>query len=177
MLSTANELVIPASRSKLVAVAIGSALFVALGGWMLSLARQEGLVVGAIGLAAVTFFGVCGAYALSRIARPTPAVVINREGILDNASATAVGFIAWDEIDQLLEYRFQNQVFLGIVPTNLDAILARQPAWKRAAIKANLGLGAAPVNIPQVVLPMTVSNLLSEIEARFRPHATRKHHV
>ena len=135
--------------------------------------KPRGSVGRAVGFAGVTFFGACGAYALSRIAKPTPAVVINRHGILDNASAVAVGFIGWDEIDQLREYRFKNQVFLGIVPTNLEVILARQPAWKRAAIKANLRLGVAPVNIPQAVLPLSVSNLLSEIETRFgrRPDA------
>lgn len=126
------------------------------------------LFVGAVGFATVVFFGACGAYALFRIAKPTPAVVINRQGILDNASATGVGFIAWDEIDELREYRFKNQIFLGIVPRDLDALLAKQPAWKRGAIRANLKLGAAPVNIPQVVLPMSVSHLLHEIEARFR---------
>lgn len=135
---------------------------------MLTLAEEGGWFIGTVAVASVAFFGACGAYALFRIARPTPAVVINSQGIVDNASAVSVGFIRWDEIDELREYRFQNQVFLGIVPRDLDAILARQPAWKRSAIRANLRLGAAPVNIPQGVLPMTVTDLLREINVRFR---------
>jgi len=34
-------------------------------------------------------------------------------------------------------------------------------------VRANLWLGTAPVNIPQVILPMKVSELLREIETRF----------
>ena len=149
------------------AVAAGSVAFVVAGAWMLSRVQQEGVDVVAVGLAAITFFGASGSYALFRLARPRPAVVINSRGIVDNASALGVGLIEWGEIDQCHEYRFQNQVFLGIVPRDLEALLARLPAWKRSAIRANLLLGAAPVNIPQVVLPMKVSELVREIERRF----------
>lgn len=155
------------SRLKLLALALGAAVFVIGGAWLIWLLGAFGPYVLEIGLAAIVFFGACGAYALYRIARSTPAVVINRRGILDNASAIGVGFLAWDDIAALREYRFSSQVFLGIVPKNLDALLARQPRWKRAAIRANLGLGADPVNIPQVVLPISVSELLREIEMRF----------
>jgi hypothetical protein len=166
--STSSELVVPTSRPKLIAVVAGSAAFVAAGAWMLTMAEREGLFIGTVAVASIAFFGACGAYALFRIAQPTPAVVINRQGIVDNASAVSVGFIRWDEIGELREYRFRNQAFLGIVPRDLDAVLARQPAWKRFAIRANLRLGAAPVNIPQAVLPMKVTDLLREINARFR---------
>jgi hypothetical protein len=165
--STSDELVVPMSRLKLVALALGAALFVVGGAWLISLAGTLGPFVMEVGVAAIVFFGACGVYALYRIARPRPALVVSPRGILDNSSAISVGFIAWDDVAALREYRFNDQVFLGIVPKNLDAILARQPAWKRAAIRANLGLGADPVNIPQVVLPMSVSQLLQEIEMRF----------
>jgi hypothetical protein len=87
-------------------------------------------------------------------------------GIFDNASLLGVGFITWNEIAEVGEYRFKNQVFVGIVPKDLDALLARLPAWKGRTIRANVLLGAAPVNIPQVGLPMKASELLEEIEMR-----------
>ena len=89
-------------------------------------------------------------------------------GIVDNASALSVGLLRWDEIAELYEYRYKNQVMLGIVPRNLDTLLMKQPAWKRRLLRANVWLGTAPVNIPQVILPMKVSELLREIETRFR---------
>jgi len=52
------------------------------------------------------------------------------------------------------------------LPRDLDALLAKQPRWKRAAIRANLKMVAAPVNIPQANLGMKISTLLHEIERR-----------
>lgn len=162
MFSDSHELIVPTSRLKLVAMALGSLAFVLVGAFLLISGRNA-----TIGTLSVSFFGFCGVYAVRRIIRPEPAVVINLEGIVDNASALSVGLIRWEEIAELREYQFMNQTFLGIVPKDLSQLLARQSIWKRNAIRANLFLGAAPVNIPQVVLPLTVSELLREIDRRF----------
>ncbi len=161
----------PTSRVKIVLLTLLAAALVAVSTWVLSRAGEFGLFFGVVGVVGLAFFGACGIYALIRLARPRPAVVINRQGILDNASAVSVGFLEWSEIEELQEYRYGNQVFLGIFPRDLDALLARQPAWKRVFIRANLRLGTAPVNIPQGILPMQVSQLLREIDARFRRQA------
>ena len=167
MFSDGHEIVVPASRIKLVAVAFGSAGFVLLGAWMVTLAREEGALIATIGAASIVFFGLCGGYAVRRIARPEPAVVINGEGIVDNSSLLSVGLIRWDEIAELREYQFKRQTFLAVIPKDADRLLARQPAWKRSAIRANLAIGAAPVNIPQSVVPVRISELLHEIRRRF----------
>jgi len=170
MFSADNELIVPASKTKLLGVVAGACAFVVLSVWLLSrpypnpIQRTRAQLV-AVG--AIVFFGACGVYGVTRLLRPTPAVIINDKGIVDNASALSTGFIAWEEIAELREYRFQNQTFLGIYPKRLDALLARQSAWKRHAINANMALGVAPVNIPQVVLPMSAAELMSEINARF----------
>jgi hypothetical protein len=164
--SPSNELVVPASPGKLVALAAGAVAFVLAGAWMVRYPGDPSDAL--VGALAVVLFGACAIFVIARIVWPTPAVVINDKGILDNASALSAGFIAWDEIADIREYRFNNQVFLGVYPKQLDAILARQSAWKRQAIRANLALGAAPINIPQIVLPMSVADLLKEIRARFR---------
>ena len=158
----------PTSRGKLIAAALGSIAFVALGGWLLRRAPHDGIVAPLAGLAAAVFFGACGLYALWRLVRPRHALVINRRGIVDNASALSIGFLGWDDIAEMYEYRYQNQVMLGIVPRDLEAVLGKLPAWKRRVLRANLWLGTAPINIPQVILPMKVSELLREIETRFR---------
>ncbi len=168
MFPESDELVVPVSRGKLIALVLASALSVSVSAWFGLFAPVESVVARTIALAGVALFLLCGAYAISRLVRPTPALIINREGILDNASALSVGFLGWDEIAELNEYQFRDQTFLGIVPKNLDALLLKQPAWKRVAIRGNLSFGAAPVNIPQVMLPLKVSALIDEIELRFR---------
>lgn len=167
MFSDSGELIVPTSRTKLALVALGGIAFVAVGMWLLGRAQSPVLhrVIGAL---SVAFFGLCAVYAIWRLLRPTPALVINRDGILDNASAVAVGFLAWQDIAELREYTFNGQTFLGIVPKDVNAVLQKQPAWRRSAIRANLALGALPVNIPQTVLPLPVSELLHHIDKRFR---------
>lgn len=116
---------------------------------------------------AVIFFAACCMYAMFRLVKPRPAVVIDQNGIEDNATAFGVGFLAWHEIAEMREFTSKGQTFLGIVPKDLDALLARQPRWKRAAIRFSLLTGGAPVNIPQTILPTTVSVLLRLIDRRF----------
>ena len=167
MFSPSDELVVPTSRAKGLATVLGSAIFVLTGAWLVSGAGEDGPLNAVVGLAAVAFFGLCGISALFHVVRASPAVVINHRGIVDNASALGVGLVPWENIAEVREYRVQNQVFLGIIPRNLDQVLLNQPAWKRAAIRANLRLGAAPMNIPQATLRMPVAELLREIEVRF----------
>lgn len=169
MFSTANELVIPPSRLKLVGTLLGALAFVGLGVLMLIIEMRKGFVAKLAGLAAIAFFGAVAISVLKHLITAGPAVVINAKGIVDNSSGVSVGFIAWDEIDEIREYTFQNQTFLGVTPKDLDKVLARQPKWKRGAIRANVKLGAAPINIPQVTLGVKVSDLLREINVRFRP--------
>jgi hypothetical protein len=174
MISETGDLVVHASRGKLVMMALGSAAFVATGIALLTFAPGESIKIPIVATLAIVFFGACGAYAVRRLLSPQPAVVINREGIVDNASATGVGLVRWDEIAELCEYTFQNQTFLGIVPKNLDRVLERQPAWKRTALRANSALGVSPINIPQAVLPMPVSELLREIQSRYHVEVKRE---
>ena len=161
-----NDLVIPASRIRLLGYFAGGLGFVALGVFLIADAARYDVVTIAIGLVTVAFFGAIAVTAFYRLVTAAPAIVINAEGIVDNASGVSVGLIPWDQIRDVREYRVQDQVFLGIVPKDLNALLKKQPRWKRAAIRANLSMGASPVNIPQASLGMKVADLIREIELR-----------
>lgn len=97
--------------------------------------------------------------------KPTPSVIINQEGIVDNVSAFGAGLIRWDEIESVFVYRIMDNAFLGIVPVNLDAVLARQPTMKRFLFRMNKGMAPAPFAISGGGLPMSVEELLSRIES------------
>lgn len=163
-----NELRIPASRLKLVGTLAGALAFVGLGVLMMITESRHGLFAKLIGLVCVGFFGAVAVSVLKHLLTLGSAVIINAKGIVDNSSGVSVGFIAWDEIAEIREYTVQNQTFLGIELKDVNKVLARQPKWKRRVIRANLKLGAAPVNIPQSVLGVTVSDLVLEIDTRFR---------
>lgn len=164
-----QPIVVPISRTKMALVLAGALLFVAAGVWMLRAPRTPIDVPAA--WFAIVFFGGCAIYAGLRLIRSTPALVIDANGIYDNASALGAGFISWEDIAEMRPYTMRNQTFLGIMPKDLDAFLARQPAWKRLAIQFNLMTGGPAASIPQVILPMPVVDLLRTIERRYKRRA------
>jgi hypothetical protein len=122
------------------------------------------LIVSYIG---IPFFGVCAGFALYRLILPCPALVVDNEGIIDRASALAVGFISWDEIKRIMPYTYMGQAMLGIEPKDLSTVLARQGWLKRCLIRMNLRLGCAAINIPQVILPITIDELAGRMMLHF----------
>ena len=112
------------------------------------------------------FFGFCLAYALYRLARRKPSLVVDEEGIFDNASALGAGMIRWEEIREMYTFVFRGQTTIGMALTDEDAVLARQNPLKRGLMSVNRGLAGSVVNIPQSVLPMPAEELLREIGRR-----------
>ena len=167
---TANDpdrIVIYPSRVKTALVLLGAIGFVVLCAWLVSLGVRhvgiEGLVASLVG---VPFFGVCGLYAAYRLVHHRPAVEIDRMGIVDQASALAVGRLLWDEVDHVYLYEYWGQPMLGIIPRELELFLSRQHPLRRSITKLNLKLGCAPINVPQVILPMKLEEL-AELLARY----------
>lgn len=169
MSEDAERLVVYPSRVKMVFVLLGAIAFVALGIWIATpdiasrVAAWKVMVASYVG---VPFFGACALYAAYRLVRHRPSLEIDATGIMDNASAVAVGHLGWDEIDYVRPYEHSGQSMLGIFPKDLDALLARQNPWRRALMKMGLGMSAAPVNIPQTTLPMTVEDLADLLHTR-----------
>ena len=166
-----TDLVIPASRIKLLGQFVAGLVFVAGGLFLMVVPTRQGPFARLIGFVTVVFFGAIAVSILYRLVKGAPAIIINADGIVDHASGVSIGLIPWDQIGEVREYRVQDQVFLSIMPKDLDALLETQPRWKRTAIRANLSMGAAPLHVPQAALGVRVSDLVREIEQR-RPRHT-----
>ena len=158
---------------KLLGQCLGALAFVALGVFLIRVPTRHGLWAQFMGAVAVAFFGAVGASVLFRLLRPGPAIVIDNDGILDDASGVSLGRIRWDQVGEIDEYRVNDHAFLGIMLKDLDALIARQPFWKRRIVRANLRMGAAAVNIPQASLGIKLSDLRREMEQRKREAAQR----
>lgn len=112
----------------------------------------------------IPLFSLLLFYACYRLVRPRPSVVLNEEGLFDNASIFSAGLIRWEEIESLFIYKIMNHSFLGIIPVELETVLARQSRLKRFFFRIDKGMTQAPFAIPEGGLPMTVEELLSKIE-------------
>jgi hypothetical protein len=165
-----DRLVIYPSRIKTLLVLLGAAAFVVACIWIGSpgIARRvapwEVFIASYIG---VPFFAACGLYALYRLIWRRPALEIDSTGITDAASALGAGHLTWPEVDHIVLYKFYGQLMLGIHPKDPDSILSRLHPVRRSLLKLNNGLGCAPLNIPQVILPMKLSELAELLHARY----------
>lgn len=169
-----QDIVIYSSRRYLMAMAagclliIGASLYFIIYGYNISgrdsLGRFFTAVTPEIFYLGVPLFTVPFIYACYRLLKPTPSVIINREGVFDNASALGAGMIRWEEIGTIFIYKIMDNPFLGIVPVDTETILARQSSIKRFFFRMGKAMSPAPFSIPQGGLPMTVEELLTQIQ-------------
>jgi len=108
-----------------------------------------------------------------------PIVVLNADGIEVDTTATHLGLIRWDEIEEVRPYTFIYR-YVGIVPKNTSALCRRLGAGRAWVVQLNafcillynlLGIFVAPINIPQVYLPITIDELTARIRAYQEAHA------
>ncbi|PIQ83458.1 MAG: hypothetical protein COV75_07425 [Candidatus Omnitrophica bacterium CG11_big_fil_rev_8_21_14_0_20_63_9] len=108
--------------------------------------RVGTLIVWISGFGAL-FFGLGTVYMAYRFSVPTPALVVNRQGILDRSSLAGMGMIPWEEIAAVVPYRMNHQDLVGIVPKSLDALHSRVGPLQRMTLRSNQAFGLPPVNI------------------------------
>jgi hypothetical protein len=161
-----EDIVIFPSRKKLVLIAIGAFVLAAIGVFIIKDPEIYWLIRILGGYLGVPFFGACLGYALFRLTKPKPSLVINDEGVFDNASAVGAGMLKWSEIAEVKITSYMGQRFLSIVPNNLEEILQRQSILKRWLMKANRGLVDSPFNVPEIALTLKLEEILSLIDAR-----------
>lgn len=100
-----------------------------------------------------------------------PIIVLSPEGITVDTTATHIGLIRWEEIEEVRSYT-RIYRYVGIVPKNTDALCRRLGGSRSWLLQVNafciplyklIGVFVAPINIPQVYLPITVDELTARI--------------
>ena len=165
----ASEDVVYHSKVRLILVVLGSLMFVVLGYWFVSGGVGTVLVVGWL---SIVFFGCCGIYGVWRLVRPTPAVIVSAQGIVDNATANSAGLVPWSTIREVKILAFMNQRYLGIFVHDPAAFIAQHSRLKRVAMQSNFRLAGTPVVIPRAGLATDLETLEGLIRARM-PADTR----
>jgi hypothetical protein len=140
-----DRVVIYPARWKLAMNAFGSLVFIAAGVVFVVTPTLETRLIGG---AAIAFFTVTGVYALYRLAVRTPALILAPEGMWDNASMFAVGWVAWPEIRTVERRRKFVVRAIAIFLREPDTVFARVPGWRRWLVRLDAAIEYAPVNIP-----------------------------
>ncbi len=106
---------------------------------------------------------------LYRLLIPKPALIIDNEVIVDNASAivAGIGMIRWSEIAAVLLYGNARQSYLVIVPHDLQMVQARQNMFSRAFANIFTRALPSPISIPEWLLTMPAAEVLAQIRSRY----------
>lgn len=178
-----DETIIELNRTKLLLLVLGSCAFVLVGVWLLTFDAGEiragrsfrlffnnPLVVYGAGLATIVSFAFTGQYALRKMFDKRPGLVLNSEGIIDNASASAAGFIPWSEVAGSGIYEIQKTRMLVIGLRDPQKYLGRGNALKRTLNKANSNMVGSPVSISSTALKIEFAELVSLFERYYQKY-------
>jgi hypothetical protein len=159
-----GEIEIFPSRLKLLGLVMGSVLLIACSYLAL---RSPDLVHRVFGVFGAGFFGLAGAFAFYRLIVPRPAVRLTPNGIFDNSSLLAAGFVPWADIAFVTPITVSQSRMLGFFLKD-PASFARSRSWPKACIlRLNLRLGFPVVSVPEVALPGRIDEFALELAARF----------
>jgi hypothetical protein len=114
--------------------------------------------------AGAVFFPLGAIYHLVRLLRPTPCLIVDERGVTDNASATSVGFVGWEEISGFQILTLAGNRFLVVEAADPAAVLGRLPLWKRWVKRGDAALAGSPICLPQTMLPVSVDELRLKME-------------
>jgi hypothetical protein len=130
----------------------------------------------------VILYSMLFAFFIRRLRAPSPYVCINHEGIFTSRDSF---LIKWREIRELSLATFMGSPYLRIVPWNGEEIATRAKASSRLsmrfAIDATVMLfrrskSPAPIGLSQMVLPISIQELLVAIQEHFGTEL-REHHI
>jgi len=155
------EIVIFPTRSKTLATVFGSAMFAVAAVFFLLTPDIYARLVGAGALIA---FGASAIYATYRLISNAPVVVLNQDGIFDNASPFAVGWMDWSEIEQIAPRRTYLARLIGVALRDRDVVFARVPPHRRWLVCALAAMSRTPVNIPATFLGRRLDETQTQME-------------
>lgn len=155
-----HRVVIHPDRTKQVLVVTTLLLFFLLSGWLLTLGGTRAVLAGFVGAATTGIFGGLG---VARLVDRKPALVLDRDGLHDNASAVGVGLVRWSEMARVRTTGRTLERILVIDVHDPEALLARLGPAKRWAVRTNMRFHGMTVAIPQNALPLPVESVIAEM--------------
>lgn len=171
-----EPLAIPLSKGKLLLFALGGAAFAALGLWLFLNAdqmqrRRSPLFVKAVGVVCVGFFGLIAVQAGAKVFSTSPGLIIDAEGLVDNASGVAAGRIPWSDIKKIGISTSEKQRFLTIEVRDPQKYVRRARLVKRWFLTQNMTYFGSPIHIPADTLRIDFADLvkvIKESHARYK---------
>ena len=148
-------------RSRVVIQAGGALLLMCGAGFVLvaqvSIAKPFKVIAVAMLAPCTVMFLIFFAYAVIKLVSNKPLLILDRDGLTDQSSTIAVGFVPWSDLlaVKFTEYRNSGTLLCVDAVHSAEFIAARRnPVW-RSAKRFNLkrGLGVVTVSAPALGIP------------------------
>ncbi|MFC5464071.1 STM3941 family protein [Lederbergia graminis] len=163
-----NDFIVKPKMGRMVMLAFLSLVFVLIGLVFLFVQFDGDTVIPkVIGAITVIFFGLCMLYYIKVLMKPEPAVIVTKEGIIDQSSYIRAGLVRWEEIEGIDLISFSGQDYLGIFTFDPDLIIDRSSGFKKMLNRMNTGLLPSQVNIPVKLLNCSMDDLMNAISERW----------
>ena len=159
-----EPIVIPSKKLGNMVYALGALMFVIFG--LLFLFSSNFFAI-LIGLFSIIFFGWGFIILFKRIFTSHSLLIIDEQGMTDNSSALALGFIPWEDIENVQLRHMLNQTFISVSVKDQEAYLAKMSTLQRNATKANLKMDYPLINITLNTTGKNPKVVYQEIENKF----------
>lgn len=180
-----NQTVVDLSTSKNIKLLVFGCLGAAMGYWMFQMpdadiAQQRIFesphLVHGLGLFLIVTCVLSAIGLVVKMSSDEPGVVLDDQGLTDNASFLSAGFIAWKDITgtEVREIG-KGQATLYVLLKDSEKYIAACGPLKRLILKACKVLGPSPVSIPVVALEIDVNQLATLVDSyltKYRESAT-----
>lgn len=159
-----EPIVIPSKKLGNMIYALGALMFVIFG--LLFLFSSD-IVAILIGLFSIAFFGWGFIILIKRLFTNHSLLIVDEQGMTDHSSALALGFVPWEDIENVQLRHMLNQTFISVSVKDQEAYLAKMSTLQRNATKANLKMGYPLINITLNTSGKNPRTVYQEIEDQF----------
>jgi hypothetical protein len=166
---------IPLNRKKLSLIFIVLLIFILGGaaGTVLAFNLKNEVLIEILGTISLIIFSlgiglVFVYFAESR--KKGPGLIINAQGITENASVDNVGFIPWTDITGFKEAHELNQKVIGVLVNNPNEYISRKSLFLRGAVQNRYKINGFVFSIPSNRLQISYDELKTLLEQKLKEH-------
>jgi hypothetical protein len=120
-----------------------------------------------VGCLGIVFFGFVIFFIFKKIIDNSPGLIISADGITDNSTGVAAGFIPWSDIIAVKETVVASQKYINLVVKNPQEYIDRQnSAFKRKITQKNYDIFGTVIGISANSLKISYGELKGILEKR-----------
>jgi hypothetical protein len=178
-MQSSDAIVIRRDKPKLLFLAFGQAMFVALGVCLVVFIIRKGtpfpaIFLVAVGVVDIVWFGSALVWSVTRLFDAKPALIIDSEGIVDNVSVLAVGRIPWQEITGIEVCQFSAKPYLAVHVEDFAKYVRRAGPLRRWFARITLNYPGTAVNISAAAMRIGLDDLKALLAEGMAKHRDAK---